>query len=82
VAVTGNSNHEFGLRACTYCELLSLESGTYEELAEESVRFGELVSNEAIRQENLVRRAITNLTRFTKLTKVSVYDQKRSGHVR
>jgi hypothetical protein len=76
VALVAGSSHEFSVRAAVYAEILYLDRVAFEEISGESPRLVELVETAAIRQEQLVRAAMTNLDRFPKLSKISVFQQQ------
>ena len=72
-----NSTHEFSLRASLYTEALILSREDFDEIAEESVKFVELVENEALKQEQFVGNAIDNHSRRN--VKVRVHAPGSSG---
>lgn len=80
MALISESNHDFGLRAAVYTEMLILDHDLYEEIASESERFVEYIETEAIKQEQLVRAAMGNLHRFAKLAKLgTMNDLNKTG---
>lgn len=80
MALISGSNHDFGLRAAVYTEMLILDQDLYDEIASESERFVEYIETEAIKQEQLVRAAMGNLHRFAKLAKLgTLNDLNKSG---
>ena len=69
VALTTDGNHDFNVRAAVYSEVLSLTREAYDDLANESEKFMELVEREAIKQEQFIVKAQKNLKRFAKMAR-------------
>ncbi len=88
IAVVERSPHEHSVRAVKYSEATSLDSNAYRAICNESEKFEELVTLEAMRQEQLINAAKKNVRRFAKLSKmggqaseeVVVHGKRRNSH--
>jgi len=84
IAVIENAPHSHSVRAVKYSEVTSLDRTAYLSIAQESEKFEELITMEAIRQENLIAAAKKNVMRFNKLAKMggsanNAHNEKRRG---
>ncbi|GMH51548.1 hypothetical protein TrRE_jg6306 [Triparma retinervis] len=70
IAVIENAPHSHSVRAVKYSEVTSLERKSYMNIVNESEKFEEMITMEAIRQENLIAAAKKNVLRFGKLARM------------
>ena len=63
IAVIEHCPHTHSVRAVKYSEVTSLDQPSYLAIAKESEKFEELITMEAIRQENLIAAAKKNVMR-------------------
>ncbi|GMI14542.1 hypothetical protein TrLO_g4902 [Triparma laevis f. longispina] len=70
IAVIEHAPHSHSVRAVKYSEVTSLTATAYFSIVKESDKFEELITLEAIRQENLIAAAKKNVERYPKLGKM------------
>ena len=70
IAVIEHAPHSHSVRAVKYSEVTSLAAEAYFSIVKESDKFEELITLEAIRQENLIAAAKKNIDKYPKLGKM------------